>query len=77
MSAIALYSKPECVQCDRTEKLLVSKGLKFTKIDITQDADAYKYVTENLGYSAAPVVVTENDHWYGFRPDKIGELANA
>lgn len=28
-----------------------------------------------LGYMQAPVVVTEQDHWSGFRPDKIEELA--
>jgi glutaredoxin-like protein NrdH len=27
-----------------------------------------------MGYMQAPVVVTENDHWSGFRPDKIGTL---
>jgi glutaredoxin-like protein NrdH len=25
----------------------------------------------------APVVVTDQDHWSGFRPDKIEELAQA
>ena len=28
-----------------------------------------------LGYAQAPVVVTSNDHWSGFRPDKLKELA--
>lgn len=74
MSGVALYSKPECVQCDRTKKLFDAKGIEYTEIDITQDSDAYKFVTEKLGYSAAPVVVTETDHWYGFRPDKIGQI---
>ena len=25
---------------------------------------------------AAPVVITDEDHWSGFRPDKIDELAS-
>jgi glutaredoxin-like protein NrdH len=28
-----------------------------------------------LGYLQAPVVVTDDDHWSGFRPDKIATLA--
>ena len=28
-----------------------------------------------LGYLQAPVVITDEDHWAGFRPDKIDELA--
>lgn len=74
MPAIVLYSKPQCVQCDRTKLLFEKRGLEFTEVDITKDPDAYNYVTKTLGYSAAPVVVTENDHWYGLRPDKIGEI---
>ena len=30
-----------------------------------------------MGYMQAPVVVTDNDHWSGFRPDKIATLAAA
>jgi len=29
-----------------------------------------------LVYLQAPVVVTDEDHWSGFRPDKIDELAS-
>jgi glutaredoxin-like protein NrdH len=30
-----------------------------------------------LGYLQAPVVVVGNDHWSGFRPDRIRALAGA
>lgn len=30
---------------------------------------------KSLGYVQAPVVITDEDHWSGFRPDKIDELA--
>ena len=29
-----------------------------------------------LGYLQAPVVIADEDHWSGFRPDKIDELAS-
>lgn len=74
MTGIAVYSKPNCVQCTQTYRKLDKEGIEYTVVDITQDEGAYKYVTETLGYSAAPVVVTDNDHWSGYRPDKIMEL---
>lgn len=75
LPAIAVYSKPSCVQCTQTYRKLDKLGLEYTVIDITQDQGAYDFVTGTLGYSSAPVVVTEDKHWYGFRPDLIGELA--
>ena len=34
------------------------------------DSEARDYVIA-LGYLQAPVVVAGNDHWSGFRPDRI------
>ena len=43
-------------------------------LDLSEDQTALETVKE-LGYLQAPVVVTDGDHWSGFRPDKIDELA--
>ena len=43
-------------------------------LDVSQDEQALAHVKE-LGYLQAPVVITDEDHWSGFRPDKIAELA--
>jgi glutaredoxin-like protein NrdH len=50
-------------------------GLSYSTIDLTQDAEAMEYVT-SLGYAAAPVIVAEDQHWSGFRPDSINALVN-
>jgi len=34
-------------------------------------------MVKSLGYMQAPVVVTDDGHWSGFRPDKIASLAAA
>ncbi|ODT41718.1 MAG: NrdH-redoxin [Microbacterium sp. SCN 70-200] len=60
--AITVYTKPSCVQCNATYRALDSKGI-----------DEH---VKSLGYLQAPVVVTDEDHWSGFRPDKIDELAS-
>ena len=73
---VTVYSKPDgtCPQCDMTYRVMKSEGISYRKVDITEDADAYSYVTGELGYMQAPVVVTEDSHWSGFRPDLIKSI---
>ncbi|MBV7412545.1 glutaredoxin-like protein NrdH [Dermabacteraceae bacterium TAE3-ERU27] len=73
---ITVYSKPMCVQCDATKRALNKAGLDYTVVDLTEDAEALAKV-KSLGYMAAPVVITGNDHWSGFRPDKIKALTRS
>ncbi|MFT4124925.1 MAG: redoxin NrdH [Gordonia sp. (in: high G+C Gram-positive bacteria)] len=72
--AITVYTKPACVQCNATYKALDKQGLEYEIVDISTDDDARDYVMA-LGYLQAPVVVAGNDHWSGFRPDRIKALA--
>lgn len=72
---VTLYSKPACVQCVATEKALQKAQIPFTKLDVTELPEARDYVLA-LGYLQAPVVVSGDDHWSGFRPDRIKALAN-
>ncbi|GAA1780191.1 MULTISPECIES: glutaredoxin-like protein NrdH [Leucobacter] len=73
--AITVYTKPSCVQCTATYRALDSKGIEYEVLDLSQDEAALQAVKE-LGYLQAPVVVADDEHWSGFRPDKISELAN-
>jgi glutaredoxin-like protein NrdH len=76
--AITLYSKPACVQCTMTKKALDKAGLAYQEVDLTQNPAALEYVTEDLGYSQAPIVqVDDESHWSGFRPDLIARAASA
>ena len=72
--SITVYSKPACVQCDATYRALDKRGLDYTVVDISQDAEALDMV-RSLGYMQAPVVVADDTHWSGFRPDQIAALA--
>ncbi|KZL04173.1 glutaredoxin-like protein NrdH [Pseudovibrio ascidiaceicola] len=72
--SITVYSKPACVQCTATTRALDSAGISYDVIDLSQDTDAFAAVQE-LGYRQVPVVVTGDQHWAGFRPDKISALA--
>ena len=71
---VTVYTKPSCVQCNATYRALDSKGIEYEVFDVSEDEQALAHVKE-LGYLQAPVVITDEDHWSGFRPDKIDELA--
>ncbi|WP_139418016.1 glutaredoxin-like protein NrdH [Agromyces laixinhei] len=72
---VTVYTKPSCVQCNATYRALDSKGIEYDVLDLSVDEGALAQVKE-LGYLQAPVVITDEGHWSGFRPDKIDELAS-
>jgi len=69
-----VYTKPSCVQCDMTKRMLDKIGVEYNTVDITEDSAAMEMVL-GLGFKSAPVVITDNDSWAGFNPDKINSLA--
>ncbi|MGD9621528.1 MAG: glutaredoxin-like protein NrdH [Mycolicibacterium sp.] len=74
-ATVTVYTKPACVQCNATYKALDTQGVNYSKVDITTDPEARDYVMA-LGHLQAPVVVASDDHWSGFRPDRIKALVN-
>jgi glutaredoxin-like protein NrdH len=48
--------------------------ISYNTIDITQDTEAFDKIV-GMGFMAAPVVITDDDSWSGFNPDKINRLA--
>jgi glutaredoxin-like protein NrdH len=72
---VTVYTLPSCVQCESTKKYLSKLEVEFKTIDLSEDEIAMDLV-KSLGYQAAPVVVFGDDHWSGFRPDKLDALTN-
>ncbi|TQM98257.1 glutaredoxin family protein [Microbacterium lacticum] len=81
MISVTVYSTGDgCPRCVRTCACLRLAGIPFTIIDLSAyaNAPAREFVTDDLGYTAAPVVVVDQDqqhHWSGFRPDLIQQLS--
>lgn len=71
---VHVYSRPACVQCSATYRALDRQGLVYRVLDIDDDPAARRTV-EELGYRQLPVVVAGEEHWSGFRPDRIQGLA--
>lgn len=76
---ITVYTTgPSCARCTLTKRVLNQKGVPYIEVDIRDNPAAREYVVEDLGYTEAPVVVvTDEDHWSGFRPDHIDRVAAA
>lgn len=72
---ITVYSTPSCAQCKATYRALNKHGLKHEVVDMSENPEALARA-KGLGYTMAPVVFAGDDHWGGFRPDKIKELAS-
>ncbi len=71
---ITVYSQPSCVQCVATYRELDRLGLAYEVVDLSQD-DAAMDMVRGLGYRQAPVVMASaDDHWAGFRPDRLAQL---
>jgi glutaredoxin-like protein NrdH len=49
-------------------------NVEYREVDLSVNEEAYQMV-KALGYSAAPVVVAGEEHWSGFRPERIQSLA--
>lgn len=73
MAEITVYSKPNCVACNQTYRALDKKGVNYDVVDVTENEEALSFIL-SLGYQAAPVVVTPDEHWSQFRKEKIAAL---
>jgi glutaredoxin-like protein NrdH len=80
MGSVTVYSTgPTCIRCTMTCRCLQSAGIPFRVVDVTAEPIALQFVTEELGYTEAPVVIVDEEpqhHWSGFRPDLIDRLAD-
>ena len=69
-----VYTKPACVQCDMTKRYMDKNGISYDTVDITESPEALEMIL-GMGFSSAPVVISDAGSWAGFQPDKINLLA--
>ena len=72
-TTVRVYTKPDCVQCDWTKRALDQAGINYLTEDLRQPDNLE--VVLHMGYKQAPVVVAGEEHWSGFQPERIKELA--
>ena len=65
---ITVYTRDNCVQCNRTKAALKKRDLEYLEIETDEEtADSFR----EQGYLSLPIVVANGEVWTGFRPDKI------
>ena len=65
---ITVYTRDNCVQCNRTKAALKKRDLEYLEIETDEEtADSFR----EQGYQSLPIVVAHGEVWAGFRPDKI------
>lgn len=69
---VIVYTKSNCPACTATKRQLGTFGLTVEERSL-EDASNLEWAKAE-GFAQAPVVVTDNDSWCGFRPDKLIEL---
>ena len=72
--AVTVYTKDNCVQCEATKRHLDKLDVPYSTVNITNDIRALDKLIA-LGYRSAPVVVTDDDSWAGYIPEKLDKLA--
>jgi Glutaredoxin and related proteins len=66
---ITVYSRPGCGMCERTKKLLDKAEVEYTEV-VVDDAIEKQIMAQ--GFTGPyPYVVTDTDHWSGFRYEKL------
>lgn len=75
MKSLTIYVKPSCIQCTATFRAMDKIGLEYNVIQLVEGSDEMKKV-KDWGYLHAPIVDTPyGDHWSGFLPPLIEQLA--
>ena len=75
MMEVTVYTMPNCVQCEQSKRYLDTKQVEYSVVDISEDSEAYEFVT-SLGYKSAPIIVAGNDHWSGFRLERLNGIVD-
>lgn len=76
---VTVFSKPSCVQCNATKRVMDANNIKYTVVDVTE-VDGLPEQLREEGYRMMPVVKVKLwgyepiDSWQGFVPEKIKSL---
>lgn len=76
MAGITIYHKDGCIQCKMTMNLLKDADVAYTEINISRHPEYLDQLRER-GFRSMPVVETDTDVWFGFRPDKVNAFIAA
>jgi len=68
---IKLYSREWCSSCIDAKEYLTERGYKFTEIDVGQDRDAYKEMTELSDQTYVPTLLAGDEVLANFDTNQL------
>jgi glutaredoxin 3 len=70
---VTIYSSPTCAFCHMAKEYFDDHGITYTEKDINTDADAFTFVTEEVGQAVTPVITINDTVIVGFDRPKIDD----
>ena len=70
---IKIYARSRCTGSIATKRYLENHSVDYEYIRVDKDDSALAHI-HSLGYRSTPVVVTEDLHWPGFKPELLATL---
>ena len=71
---VKVYSKYNCKNCKQVKRLLKFSGIDYVEINVEDNAEAFKYVKEELGFSNLPVIVAQGVEPFQFNSINVNEF---
>lgn len=72
---VKIYTKSRCPNCVKSVNLMKRLEIPYEEISLETTPGALDTVI-SMGFQAAPVIVTEEESWSGFKDSKIRGLAS-
>ncbi|MDF1514767.1 MAG: glutaredoxin domain-containing protein [Anaerolineae bacterium] len=73
---VIVFSTPTCPHCRTAKQYLKKKGVRFTNVDISQDASAARDMKRISGQQGVPVITVGGRPIVGFDREKLDKLLN-
>lgn len=74
---VKVYSKYNCKNCKQIKRLLKFSGIDYVEVNVEDDAESFKYVKEELGFSNLPVIVAQDVEPFEFNSVKVNEFVKS
>ena len=71
---VVIYSTPTCPYCKRAKEYLSQKGIRYTDIDVAQDKEKAKEMTQKSGQMSVPVIIIDDEIVVGFNQVQLDKL---
>ncbi len=71
---VVIYSTPTCPYCKRAKDYLSRKGIHYTDIDVAQDREKAKEMTQKSGQMSVPVIIIGDEIVVGFNQVQLDKL---